>query len=197
MGVTDGKKPETIEVIKRLRAISGIIAILAKTEHRIEENEVVLKIVCHDIHDKQVLQQIKQTVLPAGIFYEVFPEDALTELKQNHEVLYEFQFEAGQNKQSKHAKDKVAYELISYSLSGLHNVVKIQVSRRVNGYTSRKTAKGETKEYTYPGLKDEPNVILVSESTVLMPEGDLAEGFTDFLTRKLVNYTKRRVWMEK
>ena len=97
------------------------------------------------------------------------------------------------------AAGRRAYVLVSYSLSGLPNLTKIQVSRRVNGYRSKKYVKGlvgGVREYTYPGLKDEPDVIHVAESALLLPKNDLATGFMEFLRRKLVTYTSREVWLQ-
>ena len=81
------------------------------------------------------------------------------------------------------------YRLVNYDLSKLENSKKVRISRRVYGYTSKK---GD-KEYKYKGLKDEENVLVYPNSTVLIPEDSL--GFIEFLKREEVPFKEKKVWV--
>lgn len=85
------------------------------------------------------------------------------------------------------------YSIVSYDLSGLKQSIKTKISQRVYGKKSKKTVKDKVYDYTYKGLKDESNVRLISESTLLLPE-EKANGFVEFLERNNVRYKLIKIW---
>lgn len=85
------------------------------------------------------------------------------------------------------------YSIVSYDLSGLEQSTKTKISQRVYGKKSKKTVKDKVYDYSYKGLKDESNVTVVSESTLLLPE-EKAEGFIEFLERNKVRYKLIKIW---
>ncbi|MGC9553758.1 MAG: nucleotidyltransferase domain-containing protein [Thermoplasmatota archaeon] len=85
------------------------------------------------------------------------------------------------------------YRLISYKLSNLKPSKKVKVSRLIHGYQSKKVMDGETKKYTYAGLKDKYDVHVISKNTVLIPER-YAKDFVHQLRRHGVEYQQRMVW---
>lgn len=87
------------------------------------------------------------------------------------------------------------YKVINYDLSKLKPAVKVKVSKRVNGSLTKKRIKGKVKEYRYKGLKDETGVIVLPNSSLLLPE-DVAKGFIQFLEINNVSYRQFNVWKE-
>lgn len=81
------------------------------------------------------------------------------------------------------------YRLVNYDLSRLDNSKKVRISRRVYGYISKKG----NKKYNYKGLKDEEDVLVYPNSTVLIPESNL--GFIEFLKREGVPFKEKRIWL--
>lgn len=87
------------------------------------------------------------------------------------------------------------YKVINYDLSNLKPAVKVKVSKRVNGSLIKKRIKGKVKEYKYNGLKDEKGVIVLPNSSILLPE-EIANGFIQFLDINNVRYKQFNVWKE-
>lgn len=81
------------------------------------------------------------------------------------------------------------YRLVNYDLSKLNNSKKVRISRRVYGYISKKG----NKKYNYKGLKDEEDVLVYPNSTVLIPETNL--GFIEFLKREEVPFKEKKIWL--
>ena len=81
------------------------------------------------------------------------------------------------------------YRLVNYDLSKLDNSKKVRISRRVYGYISKK----DNKRYEYKGLKDEEEVLIYPNSTVLIPENSL--GFIEFLKRENVPFKEKKIWL--
>lgn len=84
------------------------------------------------------------------------------------------------------------YRVINYDLTNLEPKIKVMVSKRVNG-TIIKTNTG--KIYEYKGLKSEAGVIVLPNSSLLLPE-TISRGFVEFLERYNVNYKQFKVWRE-
>jgi predicted nucleotidyltransferase len=82
--------------------------------------------------------------------------------------------------------------IISYALGGLPYSKKVRVSRKVHGYTTKKTIGGKQHVYHYAGLKDSPGSMLISEGTLLLPEG-AAQEFSGFLSEQGVPHKKKHV----
>lgn len=55
--------------------------------------------------------------------------------------------------------------------------------------------KGKVREYRYKGLKDEKGVIVLLNSSVLLPE-ETANGFIQFLDITDLKYRQFNVWKE-
>ena len=87
------------------------------------------------------------------------------------------------------------YKVINYDLSSLKPAVKVKVSKRVNGSLTKKRVRGQVKEYKYKGLKDDKGVIVLPNSSVLLPE-ETANGFIQFLDINNVKYRQFNVWKE-
>ena len=83
------------------------------------------------------------------------------------------------------------YRVINYNLAKSKPNIKVLVSKRVNGTVIRR--KGKT--YKYKGLKDEKGVIVLPNSSLLLPES-ISKGFIEFLGRYDVDYRQFRVWKE-
>ena len=86
------------------------------------------------------------------------------------------------------------YRLISYNISTLKPSKKVKISRIIHGYQSKKSAKGEIKQYIYEGLKDKYNVYLISKNTVLIPEKN-TKMFLKELDKYRVTYQEKMVWV--
>jgi len=84
------------------------------------------------------------------------------------------------------------YRVINYNLAKSKPRIKVMVSKRVNG-TVIKKAGGKT--YSYKGLKEEKGVIVLPNSSLLLPE-ELSRGFMEFLDRYDVDYKQFKVWKE-
>lgn len=84
------------------------------------------------------------------------------------------------------------YLLVHYDLTKVPQKIKVQVSRRVYGYTTHKKVKKSIKEYTYRGLMHEEGV-LVYPSTVLVPSSQ--QGFIEFLKRIKVPFERKDIWI--
>lgn len=86
-----------------------------------------------------------------------------------------------------------AYSLVTYNLSGLPPSVKTKVSQYVYGKKNIKRVNGKTYRYHYKGLKHEPRVTLISESTLLLPK-DQVDSFIEFLEQNNVKYKVLSIW---
>lgn len=85
------------------------------------------------------------------------------------------------------------YRIINYNLAKLKPNIKVMVSKRVNGtIIKKKTGK---KIYKYKGLRDERGVIVLPNSSLLLPEA-ISKGFIEFLERYDVDYKQFKVWKE-
>jgi len=83
------------------------------------------------------------------------------------------------------------YRVINYNLANLEPKIKVMVSKRVNGTVIKK----DKKIYKYDGLKEENGVIVLPNSSLLLPE-EVSRGFIGFLDRYNVDYKQFKVWKE-
>ena len=84
------------------------------------------------------------------------------------------------------------YRVINYNLAKSKPRIKVMVSKRVNGTVIKKAG---GKIYRYNGLKEEKGVIVLPNSSLLLPE-ELSRGFMEFLDRYDVDYKQFKVWKE-
>jgi predicted nucleotidyltransferase len=79
--------------------------------------------------------------------------------------------------------------LIAYDLAGMAPSDKVQISRLVHGFRSRKTVGGRRRVYEYPGLKGRPGAVPVSRSVLMLRPEDAA-GFERELERRRIRYAR-------
>ena len=79
--------------------------------------------------------------------------------------------------------------LIAYDLADKRAAEKVQVSRLVHGFRSRKMRHGKVLVYEYPGLKGREGAILVSRSAIALRTQD-AEELVRELERRRVAYNR-------
>ena len=84
--------------------------------------------------------------------------------------------------------------LIVYDLAGKKGSDKVQISRMVHGYRSRKTRDGKARVYEYPGLKGREGAILVSRSAIMLRTED-AEDLATELERRKIPYSRWDVYL--
>ncbi len=84
--------------------------------------------------------------------------------------------------------------LIAYDLSGKKPADKVQVSRLVHGFRSRKSVKGKPRIYEYPGLKGRRDALLVSRSALILRPED-ADELAAELDRRKIPYERRDVYL--
>lgn len=85
------------------------------------------------------------------------------------------------------------YRVINYNLTKSKPKIKVMVSKRVNGTVINKD--GGKKIYRYKGLREEKGVIVLPNSSLLLPE-EISKGFIEFLERYDVDYKQFKVWKE-
>ncbi len=81
---------------------------------------------------------------------------------------------------------------LAYDLARLSPSKKVQISRLVHGFKSRKKVRGKLRTYEYPGLKGQYGAVSVSRSVLLLRPED-SEKFIQELEKRKVPYTKRDV----
>ncbi len=84
--------------------------------------------------------------------------------------------------------------LIAYDLTGKRAAEKVQVSRLVHGFRSRKTVQGKPRVYEYPGLKGRRDATLLSRSVLVLRPED-ANELTAELDRRKIPYDRREVYL--
>lgn len=84
--------------------------------------------------------------------------------------------------------------LIAYDLAGKRAADKVQISRLVHGFRSKKATHGKPKVYEYPGFQGRPGATLVSRSVVLLTAQDAADLVRE-LERRKISYTRRDVYL--
>ena len=84
--------------------------------------------------------------------------------------------------------------MISYDLAGQKPADKVQISRRVHGFRSKKILDGKARVYEYAGLKGRKGAILVSRSAILLGTED-AEELVAELERRKISYNRRDVYL--
>lgn len=84
--------------------------------------------------------------------------------------------------------------LIAYDLTGRKSSDKVQISRTVHGYKSRKTVNGKSRVYEYPGLMRRPGAILVSRSAILLRSEDAGELVGE-LERRKISFSRWEVYL--
>ncbi len=83
------------------------------------------------------------------------------------------------------------YRVVNYNLTKSKPSIRVMVSKRVNGTI----IKQQKRVYKYRGLKDEKGVIVLPDSSLLLPEA-VSKGFIEFLERYNVDYRQFKIWRE-
>lgn len=84
--------------------------------------------------------------------------------------------------------------LIAYDLTGVRAADKVQISRLVHGFRSRKIVEGKARIYEYPGLKGRQGAILISRSVIMLRTEDAGVLVAE-LERRKVSYSRWDVYL--
>ena len=184
------------KAIENLRDLDKLKAIIlfgsyARGEED-KKSDIDLLIVLNTKNPKKYLKQVIKRLSPIDKEGKISPR--LTNLKDYDPIFFQNVLREGKLLFGSLIIDnkKLAlkpYRLINYDLSKLDNSKKVRISRRVYGYISKKGS----KKYNYKGLKDEEEVFVYPNSTVLISESNL--GFIEFLKREEVPFKEKKVWL--
>ena len=160
-------------------------------------SDIDLMIVINSENPLEYLSQITSIITDLRPHREIRP--ILTNLHDYSEEFYKNVFREGIVLFGKLVltEDDLAihpHYLISYDLTGQPNSKKSRISQKVYGYKSTKTVDGKKYEYTYPGLIDEFDSILVSRGTLILDIDD-GDKFMSDLKELGVKYRFWNIWI--